>query len=203
MMRPVSTNLIVPSRTSVCQAGLPTSVTLFAISFAVSTFVPTGAIVVGGHHGVAVAWQMPETTVEFAPQTAVTFIDARVAPAFVMATLVVPSEMENVAEPDGSVETVAPPEVRRGDVAFEVVQLADALHEDAPSGTVQPDAVSVPVAGLLGVGTAVPPSPPPPHAVSTRARAKTARMAAKRPGLMFMKKFFMILFLSAAFRGNG
>lgn len=149
---------------------------------------------------------MPETTVEFAPQLAVTFIDARTAPAFVMATLVVPSEMENVAEPDASVETVAPPEVRRGDVAFEVVQLADALQADAPSGTVQPEAVNLSTVagvGVVGVGTAVPPSPPPPHAVSTRARAKTARMAAKRPGLMFMKKFFMILFLSAAFRGNG
>jgi hypothetical protein len=149
-----------------------------------------------------VAWQMPETTVEFAPQPAVTFIDARTAPAFVMATLVVPSEIENVAEPDGSVETVAPPEVRRGDVAFEVVQLADAPHEDAPSGTVQPDAVSVPVAGLLGVGTAVPPSPPPPHAESARARQRVPSAAAKRPGLMFMN-LFMILFLSAVLTALG
>ena len=89
-----------------------------------------------------------------------------------MATLVVPSEIENVAEPDASVETVAPPEVRRGDVAFWVLQEADALQADAPSETVHPFALSVPVAGLLGVGTVVPPSPPPPQATSAPARRK-------------------------------
>lgn len=173
------------------------------ISPAPNTFTPIGVIVAGGHHAVAFAWQRPFTTLEFAPQTAVTFTDAKGVLPSLTVTAVVPKEIENVAEPDGSVETVAPPEVRRGDVVFAVVHDAEALQEEAPSGTVQPEALSVPVAGLLGVGTAVPPSPPPPHAESTRARAKTARAAAKRPGLMFMKKFFMTLFLSAAFRGNG
>jgi hypothetical protein len=120
----------------------------------------------------------------------------------VRAIAVLPSETAKVTESDASVETVAPPEVRRGDVAFWVLQEACALQADAPSGTVQPDAVSVPVAGVLGVGTAVPPSPPPPHAVSTRARAKTPRMVAKRPGLMFMN-LFMILFLSAVVTAFG
>ena len=159
------------------------------ISPAPKTFTPMGVIVAGGHRAVAVVWQMSLTALEFAPQTAVTFTEARVAPLPVRATAVVPSGMENVAEPDASVETVAPPEVRRGDVAFWVLHDADALQADAPSETVQPFALSVPVAGVGVVQTpltftcgavqvtgglvgVVPPSPPPPQATSAPARRK-------------------------------